>query len=275
MSAITNRVRRLYPWLPRALVQYYADEWAESGDSELAWAEVRASPIYDRYYPGNRRDDGTLRYDEARYTSTMEGYRDVIASVGLNPSLFDNRYVELIEGDVSPDEFAAERVMPLYDRIQEASPGILAWYAAENGLELSFEAILAARFDPEGVGSRILNREIGLAEIGGEAWEAGLAPDFDLVESMYERGVDRGQAQETFAAAANFVPVLNVLAARHADPDDEFDLDEFVEADLFQDPRQRRRMSRLLSQERATFTGGGRGTFAQTQRGAVAGLRVQ
>lgn len=273
MSAATDRIQRLYPWLPPYLVQVYEAQWAESGDSELAWAEVRAHPRYEEFFPGNRREDGTLRYSEAGYTSAMEGYRQVIESVGLNPDLFAGRYRELIEGDVSPDEFAAERVMPLYERVLEASPGIIQWYAEQNGLEMTFESILAARFDPQGVGARILNREIGLAEIGGEAYEAGFDIDLDLVESMYQRGATRVQAQQTFGKAKQFVPVLNVLASRHADPDDEFDLDEFVATDLFNDPIQRRRMSRLLAQERATFTGGGAGTFARNrQTGNVAGL---
>jgi hypothetical protein len=148
----------------------------------------------------------------------------------------------------------------------------MQWYAQNNGLQLSFEAILAAALDPDDIGTKILNRQIGMAEIGGEGIEAGFAPDVGLVEQLYERGVTREEAQQEFATAANYVPVLNVLARRHADPDDDFDLEEFVAADVFNDPTQRRRMRRLMQQERASFTGG-RGTFAQDREtGGVVGL---
>jgi hypothetical protein len=254
------------------LVNIYARYWEETGDPERAWAEMQASSAFVRAYPGIKRDDGTLRMTAQEYVVTMEGYEDVLESVGLNYRLFRRRFVELIEGEVSPDEFAAERVDPIYERIVETSPGIMQWYSQQNGLELSFEAILAAALDPGDIGTKILNRQIGMAEIGGEGIEAGFAPDVELVERLYERGVNREQAQQEFATAASYVPVLNVLARRHADPDDEFDLEEFVSADVFNDPMQRRRMRRLMNQERASFTGG-RGTFTQDREtGGVVGL---
>jgi hypothetical protein len=76
-------------------------------------------------------------------------------------------------------------------------------------------------------------------------------------------------------SAANLVPALNVLTRRHADPDDTFDLEEFVAADLFEDPTQRRRMRRLVNQERASFTGGRPGTLSTLQTGGVTGLRAR
>jgi hypothetical protein len=66
-----------------------------------------------------------------------------------------------------------------------------------------------------------------------------------------------------------------VLANRHADPDDEFHLEQFDNADLFQDPQQRRRMGRLLAQERASFTGGAQLDFAKSQTGGVTGLATK
>jgi hypothetical protein len=274
MTVEERRIQRLYPWLPSELVKLYVSHWTESGDSALAWAEVRAAPAYERWYPGNRRADGTLRMSEAAYSSTIEAYDDVFESVGLNARLFRSQYQNLIEGDVSADELAAERVDPIYERIVEAAPEIMAWYAEHNGLQMTFEAILAARLDPDVIGVKILNREIGMAEIGGTAVGAGFGDvDLGLVERLYERDITKAQAEQVFGEARNFVPVLNVLAARHADPDDEFDLQDFTASEVFSDPVQRRRMRRLVAQERSTFTGGGVGTFAQERAtGNVAGL---
>jgi hypothetical protein len=267
-----EQMKALYPWLPWSVARIFANAWAETGDSDLAWATTQASPEFETAFPGIKRRDGSLRMTAEEYAVTIEGYTNVLESVGLNPRLFRSRFAELIEGDVSPDEFAVERVDPIYERIIETSPGIMQWYSQQNGLELSFEAILAAALDPDDIGTKILNRQIGMAEIGGEGIEAGFAPDVGLVEQLYERGVTRQEAQQEFATAANYVPVLNVLARRHADPDDDFDLEEFVAADVFNDPSQRRRMRRLMQQERASFTGG-RGMFAtDRETGGVVGL---
>lgn len=271
---VLSDARRLYPFLPEELVQIYANQWVETGDPDLAWTEMQAHPRYDVYYPGNRREDGSLRLDEAQYASTIEAYDDVFGSVGLNSNLFKAQYRDLIEGDVSPDELAAERVEPLYERIVEAAPEIMQWYATHNGLELTFEGILAAALDPDVIGSKILNRDIGMAEIGGSAVGAGFGDvDLQLVEDLYERDVTKAQAQQVFEEAKNFVPVMNVLARRHADVDDDFDLNEFAAAEVFSDPTQRRRMRRLMQQERASFTGGRSGTFLQDREtGGVVGL---
>jgi len=80
------------------------------------------------------------------------------------------------------------------------------------------------------------------------------------------------EAQQFFGNAAMLVPTLSVLASRNADPDDDFDLTEFTQAQIFDDPTQRRRMRRLLAQETASFTGGAQIEFRRGQTGGVAGL---
>jgi hypothetical protein len=199
----------------------------------------------------------------------------VFQSVGIGPDVFRSRYGELIQGDVSVTELRQDRVQPMYERIIEASEPIKAEYSAMYGVELTTEGLLAAALDPE-MGESILAGQITMAEISGEARESGFALPQELTEQMYRTGkVDRAAADTLFMSAANLVPALNVLTRRHADPDDTFDLEEFVAADLFEDPTQRRRMRRLVNQERASFTGGRPGTLSTLQTGGVTGLRAR
>lgn len=276
-SDLFNQVRMLFPWLPEALVRVYATAWAgpAAGDPQLAWAYVRADDLYDVYFPGNRRDDGTFRYEEFEYWSTMEGYADVFRSVGLNPDLWRDHFVTLLEGEVSPDELAAERIEPVFERVLDSSPEIRAYYADVYGLELTDSAILASALDPE-LGERILNRQISIAEIGGEAALRGFDLAATYAESMYRQGIGRGQAQELFGEAAQDLPILNVLAQRHDDPDDDFDIYEFTNAAVFDDPTQRRRMRRLIAQERQSFTQSvGMGALhTRNERGGMSGLSL-
>ena len=134
----------LMPWMPDELIALYTEAYVEYGNADMAWAAVRQAPAYDQFFAGNRREDGTLRMSEQEYMSTLDAYDDVFQSVGLNPDLWKKRYVDLIEGDVSADELMAERVMPIYERIVEGGEFIRQQYADDWGLDMSFEAILAA-----------------------------------------------------------------------------------------------------------------------------------
>lgn len=248
-----DEARALYPWLPDELLRIYADSWADSGDGQTAWATVRAAPQYDVYFPGNRREDGSLRYSEMIYKSVWEGYEDVISSTGLNPSLFTDLFVDLIEGNVSPDELAAERVDPTFERIVQGTAEIQAAFAEQRDIAITPEAILASALDPA-IGDKILERQITMAEIRGEAWQRRMFAPIGLGEDLAEVGMTRSTAQRFFSEASEMLPVLNVLARRHGDPDDTFDLEEFTAGSIFDDPTQRARLRRAVAQERASFT---------------------
>lgn len=256
------------------LAQVWYDAYIEFvGDTELALAAVQADPDYDTYFPGNRREDGSIRWEEGIYRSIEESYSLTIGSYGVNPELFRAHFGEMIAFGTSPDEFAA-RMDNLYTRVVDASPHITDWYANNLGIEITMEGIMASFMD-KNVSDSILNKEITMAEIGGEAASRGFQVVADMADMLFEAGVDdRSEAQQLFASAEAALPVLNVLAARHADPDDDFDLQEFVAAQVLRDPEQMSRMRRLIAKERSTFVtaGGLGGPIAQTQSGQKTGL---
>jgi len=263
----------LMPWMPAELIILYTEAYIEYGTGEMAWAAVRQSPMYDTYFAGNRREDGTLRLSEQEYMSTLDAYDDVFESVGLNPDLWKKRYVDLIEGDVSADELMAERVMPIYERIVEGGEFIRQQYADDWGLEMTFESILAAALDPDDIGNKILLKQIAISEIGGEAASSGFGLDREMVERLFgEKNLTRAQADQMFQDAESIVPTMQVLSARHADPDDPFDINTFLEGDIFGDPQERRRMRRLRAQESSTFTGGAAIDYTRSRAGGVTGL---
>lgn len=246
------------------------------GDTALEW--IQASPEYDVIFPGNRREDGSLRHSEDVYFSIIESYERDLRNVGLNPDVFSGRFPELIEGEVSPDEFWQERVLPMYERITSLGPDLMSRYAADYNLDMTPEALLAAALDPD-LGSKILERRIALTELKAEsdrAFDTDLTNRYaPLIDEMLEFGVTQGTARNLFQDAAGLIPTLTTLASRHADPDDDFDLAEFTQASLFEDPVQKRRMRRLVAQEEATFAGGAAIDFVRDRSGGVAGLQQQ
>ena len=262
-----------YPWLPSSLIQIYVDAMVETGDAHLAWSSVRNSDQYDTYFPGNRREDGTLRYTEGQYSSIVEDYRDTIQAAGINPELFEDQYAALIAGNVAPQEFF-QRVDAITERVRFAGPAVQAEYRELWNLDLTEEALIASLMDPL-LRQRVLDKQITMAEISGAGAERGFDIDFDLAAKLFSADIDEDQAQQIFGQAASMLPALSVLARRHGDPDDEFDLEEFTSAAVFDDPYQRQRMRRLIAQERASFSQPGRLGTKLDQAGGQVGLTLR
>ena len=248
--------------------------WYATGDPQLALEGVRRSSLYDEVLPGNRRDDGSLRYDENTYLGIVESYEDALLSINVNPDLFRTRFPDLLAGLVSPVEFAS-RIESTYERVIDSMPEVRAYYADRYAIDLTDEAIIAAVLDPD-IGDAILNKRIAISEVGGSASARNFTIGADLAEQIVNYGVDTlGEAQSYFAQAETLVPVLDTLAKRHADPDDDFDLTEFTTASLFGDAQSRRRMRRLMAQERAGFGSDSALSVRRGESGSLTGLEAQ
>lgn len=253
------------------LAAVWLDAYIETGSGQLALETVRRDPSYDAIFPGNRREDGSLRYGEADYLGRIEAYGDALLAIDINPDMFYSKFPDLITGLVSPSEFAS-RVNAVYERVLSSTEEIRNYYATEYGFDMSDQGIIASILDPD-IGDAIVTRQIAMSEVGGSAAAKNFQIGTTFVEKLVNYGLDsRDEAQDYFAAAEEIIPAIGVLAKRHADPDDTFDLEEFSNAQLFGDPEQRRRMRRLIAQERASFQGDSALTFAADQRGSLTGL---
>ena len=262
----------LFPNFPSELLDMFADEWAKFNDPDLALAAVRNSAIYDTLFPGIKRDDGTLRMTEGEYSATMEAYGRLFREFGLNANLFEGRFVELMEGTVSPSELAG-RLGAAYEQIITNIPQVREFYAESFGLDLTDQAIFASFLDPD-ISDAILNRRLSVAQVGGEA----LARGFDIGDAFAGRlaaaGVDQGAARQFFADAEGRLPTLDELARRFSDPDPTFDIDELAAASIFGSADQGRRIRRLLASEQSLFTGQ-IGTVATSDEFTLTGLRAR
>ena len=269
--AIANATA-LMPGVPAVLIRVYAEELVATGDPELALAAMRQAPEYDTYFAGNRREDGSVRYTENEYLAITESFSLSLASYGVDPSFFAGMYGELIAGEVSPAEFE-RRISQMYQDIVSASEEVRAYYADQYGIDasqLSDEELFAAALDPS-ISEDILNQRISVATIGGAGSVYGFDVDPDIARRLADRDMTASDAAQLFSSAALQLPVLDVLARRHNDQDDSFDLNEFIGAMAEMDPTQTRRIQRLFAQEASLFSSGG--TFRRTDYG-VTGLQA-
>lgn len=283
------------PYLPQDLADIWLAAYIDAGGNEspvtaadyalrvmrgieqpppsLGTSQGAIANLYDQYFEGNRRADGTFRFDELGYVVEVDAMADSFRTFGVDPELFRGRFGELIGGDVSAAELEG-RLQLGYDEIINRAPEIAEYYAATYGLAgLEPEDVFAAFVDPT-VGEEILAGRARASLIGGTGAQAG----FNIVKQFSEELVDRirsiDQIEEFFGGASNQIPLLRRLAERHFDPNDDFDLRDYAAATLYDDPVQRRRIARLVAAEQASF-GTGAGVSRDRTTGSLTGLREQ
>ena len=269
MDEFLRQARALLPWLPESLIRIYADSFAETQNRDIAIAEVRKSPEYNAVYPGNIRDDGTVRLSEQDYSAVKESYGLTLEDYGLNTEYFSNTFTKLIEAGVSPNEFRA-RIESARSGFVENVPAVKEYYSQNFGLDLNDNQIFASIIDPD-VGQAILEGRITQAQIGGEAQARGFQLSRDEAQALERAGLSQAQARQLFAAAETEVPRLATLTRRFEGTEEPevttaemtpeglverpgYDIEEFVQAQVFMSAQERERIRRLEAEEESLFT---------------------
>tara|TARA_B100000427_G_scaffold17966_1_gene13868 strand:- start:15 stop:842 length:828 start_codon:yes stop_codon:yes gene_type:complete len=256
MATYAELAQSLYPNMPPDILSIFASEWARTGDPQVAIAEVRRSDAYEIAFPGNKRPDGTVKFDEVTYTGLKESYIGTLQEYGIprntSVDLLTDRFTGLIEGEVSAREFA-QRVDAVYQGIQENIPEVTEFYRENFGLELTPEAIFVGALDPT-VGEEIVAGRITTAQIGGEAARAGFQISGDFAQRLQRAGISQAQARQLFTTAQTELPRLQELQTRGGVTDPEqFTLEQFTEAAVFQSPEEIEEIRRLEREEESRF----------------------
>ena len=256
MATYAELAQSLYPNMPPDILDLFANEWARTGDPQVAIAEVRRSPAYEIAFPGNKRPDGTVKFDEVTYTGLKESYIGTLQEYGIprntSVDLLTDRFTGLIEGEVSAREFA-QRVDAVYQGIQENIPEVTEFYRENFGLELTPEAIFVGALDPT-VGEEIVAGRITTAQIGGEAARAGFEISGDFAQRLQRAGISQAQARQLFTTAQAELPRLQELQARGGvEQPEQFTLEQFTEAAVFQSPEELEEIRQLEAEEASRF----------------------
>ena len=284
MATLAERAQALYPNMPMGFISLFIEKWNETGNADQAIGLVRKDPTYADYFPGNLTPTGQVRYSEVVFEAVKDAYIGTLTEFGLAKETAETllgfqstpdgptRLTNLIEGDVSPREFA-QRVGGVYEGIQENITQVQTYYRENFGMDLSTDSIFLGALDPA-VGEEIIQGRITTAQIGGEAARAGFQDiTLETVKSLQRAGVTQAQARQFFAAASEQIPRIQELQTREgATPDDVFDLDKFTEAMIFQSPDEAEEIRKLEAEEASRFSviGG-----AARQGSRVTGLTEQ
>ena len=277
MATYLELAKSLYPNMPDNLLNMFADEWARTGNPKVAIAEVRATTEYETLFPGNKRADGTVKFDEVTYVGLKESYMGTLAEYGvsreISESLLQDRLTSLIEGEVSAREFQ-QRVGAVFQGVQENIQEVQDFYATNYGIDLTEESIFLGAIDPS-VGEDIVAGKVTTAQIGGEAAKAGFTVDLSTAEKLRKAGLNQQQARQFFSTAADQIPRIQELQQRGGKSvaqEDVFNLEKFTEAMLFQSPDEAEELRRLQAEEESRFSAIG---GAARQGSRVTGLTEQ
>ena len=277
MATYLELAKSLYPNMPDNLLNLFADEWARTGDPKVAIAEVRGTTEYETLFPGNKRADGTVKFDEVTYVGLKESYMGTLAEYGvsreISESLLQDRLTSLVEGEVSAREFQ-QRVGAVFQGVQENIQEVQDFYATNYGIDLTEESIFLGAIDPS-VGEDIVAGKVTTAQIGGEAAKAGFTVDLSTAEKLRKAGLNQQQARQFFSTAADQIPRIQELQQRGGKSvaqEDVFNLEKFTEAMLFQSPDEAEELRRLQAEEESRFSAIG---GAARQGSRVTGLTEQ
>ena len=256
MDKFLELAQSLYPNMPPDILQLFAEEWSKTGDPNVAISNVRRTTAYDTAFPGNKRPDGTVKFDEVTYQGLRESYIGTLAEFGVprntSVDLLDDRFTGLVEGEVSAREFA-QRVGAVFQGVQENIPEVTEFYRENFGLELTPEAIFVGALDPT-VGEEIVSGRITTAQIGGEAARAGFEITSEFAQRLQRAGISQAQARRLFTTAQTELPRLQELQARGGvEQPEEFTLEQFTQAAVFQSPEELEQIRLLEAEEASRF----------------------
>jgi hypothetical protein len=191
-------VRALYPWLDTlGLVDQIRGWVAEGAQGDAIVARVRGTDAWKGRFVGIKRDDGTLRMNEAQYLQTEDAYRSVLKQFGKYNQATDtpSAYHAFFASDLDPNELHDR--LDTYDKIDRSSQDIKDAFYVYAGLKLTTDDLYdAVVVDPaQGAAlQREYNRRIAAQPIDYATWitratEAGLNRVTDTLTRLQNAGV--------------------------------------------------------------------------------------
>jgi hypothetical protein len=221
------------------------------GSDEVTLALEQTSEYKQRFAANEtRRQKGMNVLSPAEYIATERAYRQVMHNAGLPIGFYDSNddFKKFLENDVSATE-VQQRVQAASEAIQNAPAGTLDvfrnWYSTGD--------LIAYALDPT-VAEPLIEKRIKAAEAAAYGQGQGLNITQGAAEDLSKMGYSLQQMQTGMATAATDHATVNMLGNIYGSPVSD---DELVKATFGTDAASNEKVSKLRSQERATFGGSG------------------
>lgn len=208
-----EEIQARYPWIGQLGIDFrQLRDWVADGLSgEAIVQEIRNTEGWKARFAGIRRDDGTLRMNEAAYLQKEDDYRQVLRQFGRDLSEYQDpiSLKTFFDNDIDPSELAQR--LERWEFLDKTTADIRDSFYVYSGLELSTDDLYRAIVDPN-YGSYLseeYNRRVAESPLDYQTWitratEVGLNRVVEKLEDLRRFGMVTDQA---------------ISAVRNIDPD--------------------------------------------------------
>lgn len=241
-------------------------------DAATLQLEMQKTNEWKTRFAGNEelRKKGLAVLSPAEYVNLERSYASVMREMGLPAGFYDQTqdFVKFIGNNVSAPELR-DRAGAAMDLVKQVDPSQRRLMSSMYGIG---EGDLAAYFlDPQKA-MPILQKQLAAVQTGAAAQRAGIETDYANAarfEKIGEAGVSADQAAAGYAQIANELDPLNDLANIWGKGG--FSLDEAEQSTFYGNKDAMKKKNRLVSQEKAAFSGGSGFDARVSGRGETAG----
>lgn len=202
MANALETIKASFPWLENlGLTGWLRQEIADGTDSNTIMPRVRQTPEYQAAFAGIRRDDGTMRMNEAQFLSTQDDYRSVLRQYGIPEEKMNSAQdlAGFMESDLAPTELG-ERLQ-MYDTLKRDNGGIRDAFYLYAGIDMSEDDIYNYVVNPDARNTfdSQYNENIATTPLDYGTWldravQLGLNKVADALGELENAGVVTGDA---------------------------------------------------------------------------------
>ena len=205
----------LHNFMPESVLEEFANQWAESGDRELAIGATRNTKAWKDEYGYLMRDDGTLVMSELSAASTIATYKQTLAEVGIADFTdFEDDFKTMVGGHETGDPVSAEefqhRINVVYSGVKEQIPEVERLFREQHNLPIDGSTIFAALINPK-IQDKVLAGDIATIQLQAEASSRGFTTTFANFQQLKNMGLTQQQAKGIYETAGDLIEQAGTL----------------------------------------------------------------
>ena len=202
MANALETIKDSFPWLENlGLAEWLRDQTNNNVDTNTVMGLVRKTTQYQTMFAGIRRDDGTMRMNEAQYLDTQEGYRTVLRAYGISEEKMNSSQdlAGFMEADMDATEL--EDRLRMHDTLKRDNGGIRDAFYLYAGIDMSEDDIYNYVVNPDArntfdseYNERVATTPLDYATWLDRATQLGLNKVADALSDLENAGVVTGDA---------------------------------------------------------------------------------
>jgi hypothetical protein len=150
VEAYYLQIQTTFPWLSEVGLglEWFRDVVSQATTPDYILARLRQTDQYKQRFVGLRRQDGTLRMNEAEYLNTEAAYRQLLQQYGFNLANYQRPQDlgSFFQADLDPNELRDR--LDVYRNLETGSQNVRDAFFVYAGLDVSVDDLYSATVNP-------------------------------------------------------------------------------------------------------------------------------